>query len=378
MNRIHVDDNVLKPEMTMRIPRHRRIVIGQVTSALLVLAFSNAAVFADPTIHLVIVADTLDRSIGQSVQVDVEKVEEAFKGNVPERQLQIHKLTDEKAGRQNWLDQMGRIHPEADDALVVYYSGHGAYERQNGHLFAPRGEMLPRKDVVDAIRKQGGRLGVLIGDCCSTEIEVPVPVPFLPPVDEVTPLFDELFIKPSGFVDVSATKPGEEAMGTAAGGVFTIAFHLFCIEHSQERKTWNELLTGINQTTRQMSPKQTAYAVSPLPKGHGGPAPGGIPSGGKQIRLGVQGVDNAQGRRHGGVAIARVYANMPSTRLRLPGDSNVYRIVPGRDVITHVNGNSVRTNAELMTAVRSSPSPIRLTIYDDQTKTTADYLADVE
>ncbi|MCA9027684.1 MAG: hypothetical protein KDA86_20915 [Planctomycetaceae bacterium] len=345
-------------------------------AVVVLFCLSTSSVFAEATVHLVIVADTLDASIGQSVQVDVEKVEEAFKGNVPERQLRIHKLTGKEASVDSWLQQIGRIKPASDDTLVVYYSGHGAYQQQNGHLFAPSGAFVTRDRIVTAMKEQGGRLGVLIGDCCSTEIEVPVPVPFLPPVDHITPLFDELFIKPHGFVDISATKPGEQAMGTAAGGVFTIAFHLLCIEHSEERMSWNKVLTTLNQTTRQMYPKQTAYAVSPLPGGQPGDDP--APPGGKRVRLGVQGIDNAQGRRHGGVAISQVFPNMPSSRLRLSGDSRTYRIVPGRDIITHVNGTPVKTNAELVTAVMSSTPQLRLTIYDSQTRKTADYFTDLE
>ncbi|MCA9054118.1 MAG: hypothetical protein KDA75_09795 [Planctomycetaceae bacterium] len=350
--------------------------LGRFAAFLILL--SATALTAAPTIHLVIVADTLDRSIGDSVQVDVDMVEEVFRGNVPERQLNIHKLTGNEANVDVWLARIREIKPAAEDALVVYYSGHGAYERQSGHLFAPRGRTVPRAQIVAAIKEQGVRLGVLIGDCCSTLIEVPIPIPFLPPVEEVTPLFDELLIKPRGFVDISATRPGETAMGTAGGGVFTVAFHLLCIQHSQERLHWGDLLLKLNQTTRPMYPRQTAYAVSPLPEGQqNAPAAGSGPAV-KRVRLGLQGVDNAHGQRHGGVAVAQVFANMPAQRLRLPGDSRNYHIVPGRDVITHVNGTPVRTNAELVAAVMSSPVRIELTIYDGVTRRTANYYTELK
>ena len=342
------------------------------------LALSPQAAHAEPVIHLVIVADTADGTIGPSVAVDVEMVEEAFRGNVPERQLKIHKLVDDEATVDDWLARIGRIQPANDDTLVVYYSGHGAYRRDKGHLFAPSGQLLPRQQLVAAMKQRGGRLGVLIGDCCSTLIEVPVPVPFLPPGDQVTPLFDELFVKPRGFVDISATKPGESAMGTRAGGVFTIAFHLLCIQHTQDRLNWPTMLTKLNQATRNMYPQQTAYAVSPLPGGQQANGNGGARPGAKRVRLGLRGTDNAQGRRFGGVAIGQVFANMPATRLRLPGDARNYRIVPGRDIITHVNGTAVRTNAQLVAAVMASPPQIRLTIYDAATRRTADYFATLE
>jgi len=379
------------------LPTQRRILLAcfQLV-AICCAAFGSApARCAEPVVHLLIVADTLDGSIGKSVESDIAMIDEAFRGNVPERQLRIRKLAGADLSPQRWLREIGELRPAENDTLVVYFSGHGAWQANGGHLFTPRGQMLRREQVAEAIRQRGMRLGVLIGDCCSQVIQVPIPVPFAPPVEEVTPLFDALFLKPRGFVDISATRPGELAMCTDGGGVFTIAFHLLCIDSTEQRLTWGQALDKLNAATRRMYPRQTAYAVKPLPAGqvaaivppggdgNGGPGADGGGGGnggqpGRRLRLGITGIDNDQGARHGGVAIQQVIANMPATRLRLAGGGAGYRMVPGRDVITHVNGTPVRTNAELVAAVYASPQTIRLTIYDGLTRRTADYLTELE
>lgn len=360
---------------------------------------------AEPTFHVLVVADTLDPSIGRSVKIDAGIMRDVFEANVPERQLQLTTLIDRDASSAGLLGAVEKLKPGDDDVTVVYFSGHGGYNAQlKEHMVFLRGETLGRKKLAKALKQRGGRHQVILTDTCSNVVDVPIPAPWGPPPENVTPLFRSLFMEPRGFTDVSATQPGEFGQATPGGGVFTIALKLACIENPERRFDWTAFLKEINRHGRRMNPNQTACFVAhaddavavvppvapaqpapnpaipavPNPVAPGQPAPNPalpVVPGPPRIRLGVAGIDNELGRIHGGVAIHSVFAGAPATRVLRRNDRTIYSIAPGRDVITHVNGQKVTTKEDLVREVGKSPRELRLTIYDNHTRVTDDYFA---
>ena len=75
------------------------------------------------------------------------------------------------------LWRIAALRPGPDDAVVVFFSGHGAFDDQEDQYFKfPRlgpQTFLTRRQVREAIKAKGTRLGVLITDCCNNISIIP-------------------------------------------------------------------------------------------------------------------------------------------------------------------------------------------------------------
>ena len=102
-------------------------------------------------------------------------------------------------------------------------------------------------------------------------------------------------------------------------------------------------------------------------------APPRAPEAGRQLRFGMTGQRTNRSAQMGGVEVVMVVPESPATRIRSHGDGKSYYLVPGRDVITRINGETVTTNPELVDAVRRSPTHMTIRVYDTQTGSIEDY-----
>jgi hypothetical protein len=91
------------------------------------------------------------------------------------------------------------------------------------------------------------------------------------------------------------------------------------------------------------------------------------------LRFGMSGRRTPQSAQYGGVEVTMVVPGSPAAALRCHSDGKNYYLVPGRDIITHVNGEQVTTNEELNDAVRRSPREMTIRVYDRSTQSADDY-----
>ena len=217
---------------------------------------------AEPAIHLVVVADTLDPRIGGSVEVDMQSIAGTFAGHVGEGdRLKILTVKHEECRPDLILWRIAALRPGPDDAVVVFFSGHGAFDDQEDQYFKfPRlgaQTFLTRRQVREAIKAKGTRLGVLITDCCNNISIIPklprapyAEAPMAPAPPLFSPLFRSLFLETRGFVDVTSSKKGERSLAYPAtrtegenavhaqGGLFTTSFQGVLARHQEESLTW--------------------------------------------------------------------------------------------------------------------------------------------
>src|SRR5207244_3647167 len=116
-----------------------------------------------------------------------------------------------------------------DDAVMVFYSGHGVVDENGHHIFATSGGSLERDELRSKLIDLKVRLAVLVSDTCSSyEGQVAVAPRRVP---AVWAGFNDLFFKSSGLVDITAATPGEFAWSQRdKGGFFSIAFaHALCL-----------------------------------------------------------------------------------------------------------------------------------------------------
>jgi len=205
------------------------------------LGFGPAPAQAEPVrIHLVVVADTQDRRIGESVRVDFGKIQEVFRANVPPAQLQIEALSGRSVVPSLVLRSISGLAIESGvDTVVFYFSGHGEFDRQsNDHVLLPRGRALPVKQVQSALQQLRPRLTVVIFDACSSFIRTGVGAPAFPPAERISEAFKSLFVDPAGLIVISSSRPGQQAVGDSNGGYFTSALLFHLVNNTDNRLAW--------------------------------------------------------------------------------------------------------------------------------------------
>ncbi len=293
------DDTVADIRTGAKQMRYLRLPFLFLTVALGV-AFCERAALAQK-IYLLVAADTEDPKIGAANEQDMGNVYGTFVSHVPEEQL---KLYGEGTGDFSWtgpsvqeasdmksaiLNAIARCPAGGNDTIVFYWSGHGMYDSRGHYLVMPDRKPLYRSEVVAAIRRKSPRLAVVISDSCNDWLDSrrldPFALPVAAPPLRLPPLFDSLFIRPRGLVDINASSEEETAICfDSCGGLFTSALvsnleafdgsepagrgiHIevrppsggrqrkevplgYLWTHSAQRRSWNDLVTHVNQTMR--------------------------------------------------------------------------------------------------------------------------------
>lgn len=229
-----------------RFARLRLVVVG-----LWLLCASEASA---GRIYLLLAADTSERGrIALSTGPDLQFMHDAFYGNVPGRQLVVYgsEIYDEMTGdgpgtydienpwkgpdirgdlsdmKNKLLTAIANCPAGAADTVVFFYSGHGAHDSNGHYLLMPDGTTtLSRQTIIRELQKKQPRLIVLITDSCNTLVPrgpVPPPVMRIVPPERISPLFEALFVRPSGVVDVNSSTEDQIAAGPIGGGLLVLA-----------------------------------------------------------------------------------------------------------------------------------------------------------
>lgn len=193
------------------------------------------------TLHLIVVANSLDISIGQGCDVDSRKLKTEF-GNIAEalgvayKPYVIDGKSFEKAQVMALLD---RFQPGANDVVAFFYRGHGFRfsDQQDAwpmmsmrySSFQPL-ESIAISEVYRRIIAKGARLNLVFGDMCNNDIGISQPVSnsYTAMQSNLYPSEDKLrhlFLEAKGNVLSVAAKAGEVSwVNNAEGGLYTSSF----------------------------------------------------------------------------------------------------------------------------------------------------------
>lgn len=155
--------------------------------------------------HLLIVADTLDKKLGKAIILDVKKIMETFEGiskflGIRFLPVIVQGKNYGKTGVQIALAKL-RTAVSPDDIVIFYYSGHGFriperpgkypnlklknviaarpanFRMDNDSLIWVKKERdlninqtMNLEEIFKTIRKMGARFNLVIGDCCNDDI----------------------------------------------------------------------------------------------------------------------------------------------------------------------------------------------------------------
>jgi len=150
-------------------------------------------------LHLLIVADTLDKEIGSSCARDMRRASETFTGLTNFLGIKIYPKTisGKEYNKQNIQAAINNLKPSASDIVVFYYSGHGFKIPEKPRRFPNlklknfrndrsnfRDSMtwikkdrqdnisysLNIEDIFNSIKKKGARFNLVLSDCCNNDI----------------------------------------------------------------------------------------------------------------------------------------------------------------------------------------------------------------
>jgi hypothetical protein len=193
------------------------------------------------TLHLVVVANSLDMSIGAGCDVDSRKLKIEF-SNIAEAlgiSFKSYVIDGKSFAKTQVLNTVDALQPGSNDIVAFFYRGHGfrfSGQTDTWPMMAMRYsnfqtlESIAISDIYNRIIGKGARLNLVFGDMCNNDIGISQPVlnshsamqSNLYPSDEK---LRHLFLEAKGNVLSVAAKPGEVSwVNNAEGGLYTSSF----------------------------------------------------------------------------------------------------------------------------------------------------------
>jgi hypothetical protein len=302
-------------------------------------------------LHAILVADTLDKQIGKSVGNGLQEIKHTLRDGLGDR-LSVIELTGNVVTPNKIKDTLLNIRIRGNDAVLLYYLGHGGCDQQYRHFFALNRGRLYRSEVVNSITQPlKPRFWAVISDCCASISQVtPAPIPVKA---EQQTLFKHLFLDTSGSLNITSSRPEQVSLGCSSGGIFSSSFCEVLKRNSHKRLDWDDVF----RMTRSETGKRSEEAFR---------TPGMKPifyngvkqqtqtpfSFQKMYRKEVNGL--RLGIVHSQMVVACVYPNLPAWRAGIRRRMRIHT----------VNGFRVKNDSQLITAINFSPRKATIGISD--------------
>jgi hypothetical protein len=136
-------------------------------------------------LHLIAVADTLDKSIGSACSKDLQRMAETFKSlsSYLGIQYSVTPIWGVNFNKKNVETTISKLKPSDSDIVVFYYSGHGFRKQEEKKRFPfmklktfhtskkdVYANSLNIEDIYNKLRLKPARLNLVLGDCCNNDI----------------------------------------------------------------------------------------------------------------------------------------------------------------------------------------------------------------
>ncbi|MBY0369453.1 hypothetical protein K2X33_02130 [bacterium] len=255
-------------------------------------------------IRILLVMDTAAEKIGESVKDDAENIKGLFRHifeNPKYPRFKGRAIIDtlgedgNKVGILELANYFRNFPLSPEEGLLIYYSGHGAFDKTvaQGHYIAMSGGNMDRYGLRQATQYMGANLKIYITDACGSLSRLArdsiFKVPPRPPLQgtpatgvddppglivlarEEERIWEDLFFRHRGVVDINAASPGEFAFGTPGpGGFFTYHFERALSAPTEKAldldgngfTSWSEAFTVIRDRTSDFFKKRRAAYIA--------------------------------------------------------------------------------------------------------------------
>ena len=228
------------------------------------------------TLHLILVANTLDPTIGSGCATDEKNLRNEFSQVADALGLSLKEyiIDGSSFSKENVLTQLSSLSPASNDVVMFIYRGHG-FRWKNQTEDWPRMDLRPSSfaaindnssmnlaDVYTAVKNKGARLNIILADCCNSEIDVSS----LTSSNYLTFQVDnnsdisklrKLFMNANGVILSSAAQKGEVSWTTPQGGLYSMSFLQALREEisylSNDACSWNNIISKTINLARNKS-----------------------------------------------------------------------------------------------------------------------------
>lgn len=240
--------------MSKMSERMRHIAVCGLAAVLLVLSASAAQ--AEGRLHVLMVCDTVDETIGNDVKLDRDNLRTVLYGGFEaagnQQRITWTVLEGEQATPEQILSYYENLPSTAEDSILFYYSGHGIIFNDT-HFFGLNAGVLSRSLLRGAINSKPHALALIVSDCCASYPETTRAVALPSDRPAQWDVIEKLFFTPGALIDVNAASPGEYSWSNPEiGGFFSSAFtHALTMSAAEigqrEALSWNSLIATVGR-----------------------------------------------------------------------------------------------------------------------------------
>lgn len=205
--------------------------LGQVLVLLALLASPGQLLAA--RLIAVLAADTFDPKIGKSTAQDLEYMKQQMRimARASRMDLELHTLSGYQFTRSRVQRTLASLRPGPDDAVVFYSSSHGFRTPSKTttwpYVALQGGKGMDQYAIFKTLYQKKPRLLLCLSDCCNNYLAdgtVDVGGIRSRTMRRSPNGYYTLFRKGRAAILCSSSRPGEYAMGTNKGGLFTSRF----------------------------------------------------------------------------------------------------------------------------------------------------------
>lgn len=219
----------------------------------------------------IIVADTKDHTIGDSVKSDFDNMRNNMRTIAKFTELNPIEITLEgtETTSSNLLQRLDTLTIEQEDVVVFFFAGHGFHVSSEKSTtpwpniyFSQNGQGIRYESIIKDLEKKNPKLLITIVDACNNLIpNESAPLRARTAMFNYTPdyvlehNYKQLFLETSGTIKITSSAVGEFAWGGKAGGVFTRSFidKLNRAVTSENGIDWQDILDETYDQTSQLT-----------------------------------------------------------------------------------------------------------------------------
>ena len=195
------------------------------------------------TLHLVLIANTYDPTIGTGCATDETNLKNEFRqiANALGVSFKEYVIDGAAFSKINVVSTLNSVAPASNDIVLFIYRGHGFRWkdqtddwprmdlRTSSYADINENSSMNLSEVYSTLKNKGARLNIILGDCCNSEINASSVtnsnyLNFQFDNNSDVSKLKKLFMGSNGIILSSAAQKGEVSWNTPQGGLYSMSF----------------------------------------------------------------------------------------------------------------------------------------------------------